>query len=210
MEKPISITPTGEIIKVPTDYWDKLKKRNIDELCKLSLTHVYPPEDLLLHFLNKDILLDMGNRSIHRLNVNKREKIENPFLELIILVYLLNVSSDDPSQDIISVRDLKNAHFFQGPHELQTAPLLDLYGNNLEGFKSAAESLGGKSLDMAEAAYMLLPFPKIPLYYLLWEGDDEFEPNLSILFDRSIEKHLAADAIWGLVNLVSKYLLSGG
>ncbi len=210
MEKPISITPTGEIIKVPTDYWDKLKKRNIDELCKLSLAHVYPPEDLLLHFLNKDILLDMGNRSIHRLNVNKREKIENPFLELIILVYLLNVSSDDPSQDIISVRDLKNAHFFQGPHELQTAPLLDLYGNNLERFKSAAESLGGKSLDMAEAAYMLLPFPKIPLYYLLWEGDDEFEPNLSILFDRSIEKHLAADAIWGLVNLVSNYLLSGG
>ena len=206
----MSITPTGEIIKVPTDYWDKLKKRNIDELCKLSLAHVYPPEDLLLHFLNKDILLDMGNRSIHRLNVNKREKIENPFLELIILVYLLNVSSDDPSQDIISVRDLKNAHFFQGPHELQTAPLLDLYGNNLERFKSAAESLGGKSLDMAEAAYMLLPFPKIPLYYLLWEGDDEFEPNLSILFDRSIEKHLAADAIWGLVNLVSNYLLSGG
>jgi len=206
----MSITPTGEIIKVPTDYWDKLKKRNIDELCKLSLADVYPPEDLLLHFLNKDILLDMGNRSIHHLNVNKREKIENPFLELIILVYLLNVSSDDPSQDIISARDLKNAHFFQGPHELQTAPLLDLYGNNLEGFKSAAESLGGKSLDMAEAAYMLLPFPKIPLYYLLWEGDDEFKPNLSILFDRSIEKHLAADAIWGLVNLVSKYLLSGG
>jgi len=206
----MSITPTGEIIKVPTDYWDKLKKRNIDELCMLSLAHVYPPEDLLLHFLNKDILLDMGNRSIHRLNVNKREKIENPFLELIILVYLLNVSSDDPSQDIISVRDLKNAHFFQGPHELQAAPLLDLYGNNLERFKSAAESLGGKSLDMAEAAYMLLPFPKIPLYYLLWEGDDEFEPNLSILFDRSIEKHLAADAIWGLVNLVSNYLLSGG
>ncbi len=206
----MSITPTGEIIKVPTDYWDKLKKRNIDELCKLSLAHVYPPEDLLLHFLNEDILIDMENRSIHRLNVNKREKIENPFLELIILVYLLNVSSDDPSQDIISVRDLKNAHFFQGPHELQTAPLLDLYGNNLERFKSAAESLGGKSLDMAEAAYMLLPFPKIPLYYLLWEGDDEFEPNLSILFDRSIEKHLAADAIWGFVNLVSNYLLSGG
>ena len=203
-------TPTGEIIKVPTDYWDKLKKRNVDELCKLSLAHVYHPEGLLLHFLNKDILLDMENRSIHRLNVNKREKIENPFLELIILVYLLNVSSDNTGEDIISVRDLKNAQFFKGPHELQTAPVLDLYGNNLEGFQSAAESLGGKSLDMADASYMLLPFPKIPLYYLLWVGDDEFEPNISILFDRSIEKHLSADAIWGLVDLVSNYLLSGG
>jgi hypothetical protein len=150
----------------------------------------------------------MDNRSIHRLNDNNREEIENPLLELIILVYLLNVSSDNPGQDIISVRDLKNAQFFQGPHVLQTAFLLDLYGDNLEGFKSSAENLGGKSLDMADASYMLLPFPKIPIYYLLWAGDDEFEPNLSILFDRSIEKHLAADAIWGLVNLVSNYLLS--
>ncbi|MEA3438028.1 MAG: DUF3786 domain-containing protein [Thermodesulfobacteriota bacterium] len=191
----MAITPTGEVIKVPTDYWDKLIKRNIDEFCKLSLAHAYPPEGLLLHFLNKDLLLDMGNRSIHRLNVNKREKIENPFLELIVLVYLLNVSFDNLGQDIISVRDLKTAHFFHGPHELQTAHLLDLYGNNLEGFKSAAESLGGKSLDMADATYILLPFPKIPLYYLLWKGDDEFEPNVSILFDRSIEKHLAAEAI---------------
>jgi len=210
VKKTMARTPTGEIIKVPTDYWDKLKKRNIDELCKLSLAHVYPPEGLLVHFLNKEILLDMDNRSIHRLNDNNREEIENPFLELIILVYLLNVSSDNPGQDIISVRDLKNAHFFQGPHELQTAFILDLYGNNLEGFKSSAESLGGKPLDLADAAYMLLPFPKVPLYYLFWEGDDEFEPNLSILFDRSIEKHLAADAIWGLVNLVSNYLLSKG
>ena len=210
LEKPMAKTPTDKIIKVPNDYWDKLIKRNIDELCKLSLAHVYPPEGLLLHFLNMDIILDMENRSIHRLNFNKREKIENPFLEFIILVYLLNVSSDNPGQDIISVHDLKNAHFFQGPHELQTALLVDLYGNNLEGFKSAAENLGGKTVDMADSAYMMLPFLKIPLYYLLWGGDDEFEPNLSILFDRSIEKHLAADAIWGLVNLVSNYLLSGG
>ena len=33
------------------------------------------------------------------------------------------------------------------------------------------------------------------------------QPHLSILFDRSIESHLSADAIWGLVNLVSKELL---
>ncbi|MBW1838075.1 MAG: DUF3786 domain-containing protein, partial [Deltaproteobacteria bacterium] len=59
-------------------------------------------------------------------------------------------------------------------------------------------------------AYKLSPLPKIPLYYLLWEGDEEFQPHLSILFDRSIESHLSADAIWGLVNLVSIRLLMGG
>ena len=44
---------------------------------------------------------------------------------------------------------------------------------------------------------------------LLWQGDDEFKPRMSVLFDRSIEKTLAADAIWGLVSLVSYLLLKG-
>ncbi len=65
-------------------------------------------------------------------------------------------------------------------------------------------------MDLADAAYRLTPLPKIPLYYLLWEGDEEFKPNLSILFDRSIERHLSADAIWGLVILVSDALLFNG
>jgi hypothetical protein len=70
--------------------------------------------------------------------------------------------------------------------------------------------MGGEPIDMADVAYKLSPLPKIPLYYLLWEGDEEFQPHLSILFDRSIESHLSADAIWGLVNLVSIRLLMGG
>jgi hypothetical protein len=40
----------------------------------------------------------------------------------------------------------------------------------------------------------------------LWVGDDEFQPRLSVLFDRTIDQHLAPDAVWGLVNLVSDRL----
>ena len=113
------------------------------------------------------------------------------------------------AQEMISVQDLKNAHFFVGPHELKVKPLLTRYGEDLEGFKKAAERVGGEALDLADIAYEFLPLPKVPLYYLLWAGDEEFQPNLSILFDRSVEHHLAADAIWGLVNLVSEVLLIG-
>ena len=104
----------------------------------------------------------------------------------------------------------QTTHFFTGFHELKTRPLLKRYGNDLRGFKKAAERLGGEVLDLADAAYMFLAFPRVPLYYLFWEGDQEFEARLSILFDRSIERHLAADAIWGLVQLISDILLIGG
>jgi hypothetical protein len=47
------------------------------------------------------------------------------------------------------------------------------------------------------------PFPRIPIYYLLWIGDEEFEASIKILLDRSLEAHFAADATWGLPNFVS-------
>jgi hypothetical protein len=58
-------------------------------------------------------------------------------------------------------------------------------------------------------AYRLLPFPRVPVYYLLWQGDDEFEPRVTVLLERSIENVLAADAIWALINRVTTALLAG-
>ena len=72
-----------------------------------------------------------------------------------------------------------------------------------------AEYLEGQARDMADIAYRLLPFPRVPLYYLIWQGDDEFEPRITVLLDRPIEIALAADAIWALINRVTTSLLEG-
>ena len=201
--------PTKDVFVVPEEYWDDLKKRDHDKLCEDSLARKHAPAGLRVRFLEEDVLVDTESRCIRRSEEGQWEKINYPLLELIILVYLLNASSHSLSHEMISVSDLKTAHFFQGPHELKKAPLLERYGYDLEGFKMVAENLGGEPMDLADAAYRFFPLPKIPLYYLLWEGDDEFGPHLSILFDRSIERHLSADAIWGLVNLISDTLKKG-
>ena len=126
-----------------------------------------------------------------------------------MLVYLMGVTSDQLTGDMISAQELRDSQFFQGPHALKTDPLLRAYASDPEGFGAAAERLGGQPRALADIAYALFPFPKIPLYYLLWQGDDQFEAHLSMLFDRSIEIHLAADAIWGTVNMVSALMLEG-
>ncbi|MDH3829770.1 MAG: DUF3786 domain-containing protein, partial [Desulfobacterales bacterium] len=72
-----------------------------------------------------------------------------------------------------------------------------------------AQFLEGRPVDLADAAYQLFPFPRVPVYYLFWQGDEEFEPRISVLFDRSIEEVFSADVIWGLVNRVSTALLQG-
>ncbi len=202
--------PKNSIIKVPPKYWDDLKKMDMKRVCERSLAISHDSGGLLILFLDKDVLVDIENRCLLRIYPDRGEKIDNPLLELVILVYLLNATPDLIRREMISVSDLKDAHFFQGPHTLKTGPVLKRFGRDIRGFKKAAESLAGEFLDLADAAYKFSPLPKIPLYYLLWEGDHEFEANLSVLFDRSIERHLSADAIWGLVNLVSNALLMAG
>jgi len=197
----------GERIIVPAQHWSDLIDRDVNDLCGRSLAVENPPNGLILSILGREILVDCEKACLKGRKGASWEKIANPLLELLVLVYLLKAAPDSLNNQMISVQELKDAHFFQGPHALSLGPLLDRYGSDLKGFEKAAASLGGKTLDLADVACKIPALPKVPLYYLLWQGDEEFEPRISVLFDRSVEAHLSADAIWGLVNLVSNALL---
>ena len=209
-ERPPAFAPDGSRVSVAADYWDQLQTKDITSLCNLTLFSPFSSGKLLFQFLREDVVVDIENRCLRRLEQNDWVKSDDPLLELAVVHYLLNVKEIYPIDlDIVGVKDLKEGHFFQGPHALKTDPLLKRYGNDLRGFEQAAEYLEGSARDMADAAYRLLPFPRVPLYFLLWEGDAEFNAQMKVLFDRSIEKSLAADAIWALVNRVSTALLEG-
>ena len=205
--KPSGQTPSGTVLAVPAEHWEMLKTKDIDPLCRRSLATPEPTGRLLLTVFNRSIRVDIENRFLQQRVEGRWQPVAYPLLELVIQVYLLNATDATPSGEKISVHDLRDAHFFQGPHSLKIAPLLEAFGRNLPGFDAAARRLGGTKLELADAAFMFLPLPKIPVYYLLWEADAEFEANMTVLFDRSIERHLTADAIWGVVQLISDMLL---
>lgn len=207
-QEPMYQTPSGDIVVVPMQYWEELKKRPPEKVCINSLAKNHPPAGFLLPFLKEYLLVDIENRCLHRQNHGQWAHAKNPLLELVCLSYLLHSGPQSLSQEMVSVKELKTGHFFKGPHELKTQPLLDRYGNDLGSLKKAAERAGGEELGLADAAYRFAAFPKIPLHYLFWKGDEEFAPRLSVLFDRSIEHHIPADVIWGLVTLVSDAILS--
>ncbi len=208
-EGPRAKVPCGDSIKVPIQYWTDLVERDVALLCKNALATVYPPDKIMLPFLGQDLLIDSKGRSLCHLRSGRWDTLDDPFLETLCLVYLLNVGPEPLSHAIVSAQDLRDAQFFKGPHELKVLPLVQRYGNDPDGFCRSAEHLGGETVELADVAYKVSVFPKVLIYYLLWKGDEEFEPRLSILFDRSIEGFLSADAIWGLTNLVSDILLMG-
>jgi len=209
-ETPPAIAPDSSRVSVADNYWNDLLQRDITSLCNLTLFTPLSSNQVLFHFLQEDVVLDLEKRCLMRLKDNHWQQSDDPLLELVTVMYLINVTDIYPiGKDIVGVKDLKEGHFFQGPHVLKTDPLIERYGHDLKGFREAAEFLEGEALDMADAAYKLQPYPRVALYFLLWEGDNEFPAQVTVLFDRSIENALAADAIWALVNRVTTALLDG-
>lgn len=209
-QTPPAFAPNKSPVDVSPHYWDDLQKKDLDSLCNLTLFSRVGPQQLAFHFLNEEVRVDVAARCLQRDPGRGWEATRDPLLELVTVVYLNRVKMLYPiGQDLVGVKDLKEAHFFQGPHALQVDPLIRRYGRDVAGFSNAAEFLKGRSMELADAAYQLFPFPRIPLYYLFWQGDVEFEPRISVLFDRSIEEALTADVIWGLVSRVSTALLQG-
>ena len=208
-EPPAAYAPDGSHLKVAAEYWERLSSRDPQQLAAITQFQLTPENGLIFRFLNRDVLVDPKARCLRLSSGTGWDQADDPLLELATVLYLINVRDVYPlGRDIVGPKDLREGHFFQGPHELKTAPLVEKFGTDVQGFRQAAEALCGEPVDMADAAYRLEPFPRVNLYYLLWEGDEEFPPRMSVLFERSIEETLAADAIWGLVNRVSTALLT--
>ena len=209
-EPPAAYAPDGSHLKVAAEYWERLSSRDPQQLAAITQFRLTPEDVLVFRFLNRDVLVDPKARCLRLSRGAGWYKTDDPLLELATVLYLINVRDVYPlGRDIVGPKDLREGNFFQGPHELKTAPLVERFGTDVPGLRRAAEALGGESVDMADCAYRLKPFPRVHLYYLFWEGDEEFPPRTSVLFERSIEETLAADAIWGLVNRVSTALLTG-
>ena len=208
---PPAIDPAGRRITIDPEWWRGLTGRDMSQIAGFTLTQIDAATgQLQFPFLGRDVRIDTRARCLWEENNGEWTQLASPLLELVVLDYLTRVTCLHPlGRAMVSTEDLADAHYFSGPNRLKKEALLSRYGEDLEGFKAAGQQLGGSVEAMGDAAVRLTPFPRIPVYYLIWQGSREFAPRASILFDRSIEKLIASPAIWSLVTLCTYYLLRG-
>ena len=203
-ELPKAYAPDGSHLEVADAYWREAAARDAATLGNLTFFESSGAGRFQFRFLNEDIRIDLHDRALSRRDEAGRwAGCKDPLLALVTVLYLKNIQAVYPmGHDIVSAKDLKEGHFFTGPHVFRTDALLNRFGQDLPGFQKACVALDGKPMALADAAFQLRPFPRLPVYFLLWKGDEEFKPRLQVLFDRAIESILPADAIWALVNRV--------
>jgi hypothetical protein len=190
--------------------WENLRRAEPEKICsqamvrydaKLSAYMVPFLSGEFRCFPDRQIIEPVGAAPHCRLNFE---------LYLVILHYLLESRSEGLAGQWVSEQDIPGGSlFFRGPHQLLTRPLVKLFGAQPEFFRAAAEQLGGTPVALGDLAYRLWAFPRVPLLYILWRGDEEFEPVLNIRFDATVSSQLnGLDTLWALVNVVSRTLLA--
>jgi len=166
-----------------------------------------------LPILNQDYLVLPYQREIKRFikgNMPVGEDLTNEFT-LMVLFYLLKTKNIPLDRKWISEKDLLGGEtFFRGPHALSVDLIEKKYGDNPEGFIEAGKVLGGTPVRFGDKSIAMDVFPRIPIIYILWIGDEEFPPKAGVLFDASIGSHFTLDMIWIMVHEVSKRLVEAG
>jgi hypothetical protein len=194
---------------LPPDYWDELALRDPAAVCRNSLADYRPEGGYSITFLGEGYQCDPRLRKVCRVRTPDERLSFQDYL--VLLHYLLKAQDLPQAGDWVNEKELKGgALFFRGPHTLAREPLEKRYARDPQGLLAAGQALGGTATGKGEASFLLTALPRIPLEYIFYGEDEEFPAQLIITFDRTVERHLALDVIWALVNITSRKILQAG
>jgi len=137
-------------------------------------------------------------------------------VSILLLHYLLRADGTPPAGEWLAFRELPDGLFYAAAFAQRTeAPLAQAFGANagsgdgLAGFRAAAAAAGGLPLDLADAAFAFQALPRLTLAVLVWDGDDEFPAQASVVFDAAAGHYLPAEDLAGLGGLLAGRLIGG-
>jgi hypothetical protein len=126
----------------------------------------------------------------------QRDDDVRPDIQVLLLTYLRNADGTPPTGSWISFRELPNGGFYHLAFQGYAADrLAQRFGDDLDGFRHAAELVGGRREPLGDASYGFQALPSIWLAAVLWQADDEFPASARILFDESASRYLATDLL---------------
>lgn len=86
--------------------------------------------------------------------------------------------------------------FHQNLLEGTRDPWAEAFQADQEGFCRACIALGGKPLPNGDIAYAIELFDGLPVALQLWLGDEEFPPNLRLLWDENAAMYIRYETMY--------------
>ena len=122
------------------------------------------------------------------------KKVVSLVTRILLLHYLIRADGNPLTGRWVAYKDIPGGLLYAGVFARRvTEPLQRRFGKSAGSFKEMGIRFGGKLVEIGDASFILHVFPRVPLQYVLWEGDEEFPPSVQLLFDASVGHYLALE-----------------
>ncbi len=136
---------------------------------------------------------------------------EVPIQQQVLILHYLNLQEHvDLSGDWIAYQEVPDGKFYLDAFIRRAKnPMVQGFGSNPEKLQELTEKVyGATPLKQGDVAVRIQALPLVPVALVLWKGDDEFPPEGTILFDKSIPRVLSAEDIAWLAGMIIYPLLA--
>lgn len=161
---------------------------------------------LKIDFLNKTIDISWPDLVFS----HSVEGGELPLQQQVLLLHYLTMANPVKiSGEWIAYQEVPDGKFYLDAFVRRAKnPMVQGFGNNPELLvKLAKEVYGAALLDQGDVGVAIQALPLVPVALILWKGDDEFAPEGTILFDRTVSQVLSAEDIAWLAGMIIYPLL---
>ena len=164
---------------------------------------------LILDFLNIKINITWPGFNFSYVESGEEVPIQQ---QVLLLHYLIGAKGSAIKGAWIAYQEVPDGKFYLDAFVRRAKnPMVQAFGNQPELLvKLATEVYGAKPFDQGDLSVVVQALPLVPVALILWKGDDEFPPEGTILFDKSISDIFSAEDIAWLAGMIIYPLMGMG
>lgn len=103
--------------------------------------------------------------------------------KIFVLRFLTECTMVPSAGQYVTYRDIPNGELYFRQFQGRCIFRLQFgFGFKISKFENAMEKMGAKPMKMGDVAYAFDILDGLTMVFILWEGDDEFQPSAQILF----------------------------
>lgn len=115
------------------------------------------------------------------------EEFDNYSVKIFILRYLMNANGKENINDWISFKEFPDGPIYYANFHKRCLQVFAQIGNeNPESLKDYMRVLNGVPFGKGDLSWKFTVMPGVDIIWILWFGDDEFEAESQILFDKKL------------------------
>ena len=187
---------------------------NIEQQCLKSGTRYQVTDSqrlIIVDYLNQAYQVTLPDVRVSLVGSEEDVPIRD---RILILHYLISAKGTPITNKVIAYKQLpEGSNYFPTFYKRAIKPLVDHFGQQPHLLIAAAGKLGGYKADYGDVGVTINAFSRVPITLILWQGNEEFPPEGSVVFDANISDYCSTEDINVLCEIMAwrlvKFLREG-